>query len=265
MNVVYSPFEILYLAIVIDSLSYSLGAILYGSPIPVRAVKDMGYKMILNSLYVAVLSNIFGFIISLVNQLQTVLGVSWNVFYLDIGLLQVQMVTALNMAKIIYVVIATILYYSRISTILSSFITPILQYISFLTDLLILLNFYMNLGAFIQTSYMLLIAIGVLLMSLPFQMGKGIGSLLIAFTIVFYIGFPLLPILISSTSPLQSQNLIFQDIALQTEEFFGDIPALSYSFIIVPLTYIGVLAGFSIVLESFIGGYAGKLPIPIEI
>lgn len=261
----YSSFEILYLAIVIDSLSYTIGTLLYGSPIPVRGLKEMGHKMIVNSIYVAVLANIFGLLLSILSQLQKILGVNWSIFYLDIGLLQIQTSVAINMGKFLYGIIVLIFYYFKVPSQFYSLVTPLLQYISFLTDILILLNFYMDLGLFIHSSYMVLIAIGILLMALPFQMGKGIGAMLIAFTIVFYVGLPLLPILISNSSPLQNQNFVLQDIALQTEEFYAQIPALFYSFILIPLTYMGVLAGFSFILQSFIGGYIGKLPIPVEI
>jgi len=261
----YSPFYILYLAMIVSSLTYTIGALFYGSPIPIYSFKRLGRKMITDAIYVAVWINIFDFVINLINQIQSILGANWNAFYLDMGFLQLQLIYNINGLKLLYAIISAVISYLRVPSFLANFIVPILDYISFLTDVLLILIFYTQLGIFIQNYYIILIAIGLLLMSFPFRMGRGIGSLLISSAIVFYIGYPLLPILISSSGGSQYQNILLQNLSLAVAEISGDIPLLIYAYIIVPIVYISILAGFSIVLENFLGGNIGKLPFPLEI
>ncbi len=260
----YSILYLLYISSVIASLTYSLGTLFYGSPIPITSFKRFGHKMILDAIYADIWVNLFFFIINIINQIQSSLGYSWSIFYLDIGMLNLQLIYTINAFKLWYVSLSALVSYIRFPTYLINVLGPLLQYISFLTDILFSLAIYLEFGIFIEGSYMTLIAIGVLLMSLPFRMGKGIGGYLIGFAIVFYIGFPYLPVLISGASP-SVYNLVVHNLQLSLAEISLNFPILVYSFVILPIVYIGILMGFSFILGSFISGYLSRLPISIDI
>ncbi|MEM3802577.1 MAG: hypothetical protein QW183_07080, partial [Saccharolobus sp.] len=252
----YSPLYILYLAMTIDSLTYSLGALLYGSPIPIYSIKRLGQKMITDAIQVAIWANLFYFIINLINQIQSYVGANWNVFYSVGYLLELQLSIYINAFKTLYTVLDTVISYFRLNIIFSPLILPLLQYATFLTDLAMLLSFYIDLGILIQSAYEIFISIGILLMALPFRIGKGIGSLLISSTIIFYIGLPILPLLILSAAPTNLNTLLSEYFSLGEQIVIADIPLLVYAYIVLPVIYISILAGFSAILSSFLSGYA---------
>lgn len=146
---------------------------------------------------------------------------------------------------------------------------PLLQFSAFITDIILLIQFIIDLGIFIQNSYMLLIAIGVLLISLPFRMGKGIGGTLISSSMVFYVGLPYLPIFMQNMTgvypQVQLQSITINELSTLVETIVGIIPSLIITFIIIPILYISILAGLSIGLGNTIGGTSGRLPFPLDL
>jgi len=264
MNSEYSPFYILYIAINISALTYVLGSLFYGLPIPLYGLKKWGPKMMSDAIYAAVWINIYGFIISFLNQLQTMLGINWDYFYNLLVNLEVQLFYLMTTLKSIYYIVIN----AQLSAAATLFI-PLLQFSAFITDIILLIQFIIDLGIFIQNSYMLLIAIGVLLISLPFRMGKGIGGTLISSSMVFYVGLPYLPIFMKNMTGMypqvQLQSITINELSTLVETIVGIIPSLIITFIIIPILYISILAGLSIGLGNTIGGTSGRLPFPLDL
>ncbi|WP_338601049.1 DNA import protein CedA [Sulfolobus tengchongensis] len=262
----YSPFYILYIAINIAGLTYALGALFYGLPIPIYGLKKWGPKMMSDAIYAAVWINIYGAVISVIGKLQSLLGVSWTTFYSSILQLQVQMFNALIQIKSVYYIITTV----KISMALALLADPVLQFSSFVTDIIFLLQFFIDLGEFIQSTFMILIAIGILLLSLPFRIGKNIGGTLISSSIVFYIGLPYLPIFMqnmssSTLSQMEAQLSSIANLNTLIETVAGIVPELVIAFIIVPMLYLSILAGLSLGLGTAIGGSSGRMPFPLDL
>ncbi|ACP35551.1 conserved hypothetical protein [Sulfolobus islandicus L.S.2.15] len=262
----YSPFYILYIAMNIATLTYTIGSLFYGLPIPIYGLKKWGPRMMSDAIYAAVWINIYGVIIFAIGQIQSLLGVDWSSFFSSILQLQANMFSALIQVKSIYYIITT----EKISMALALLADPLLQFSSFITDIIFLLQFFIDLGEFIQQSYMILIAIGILLLSLPFRIGKGIGGTLISSAITFYIGLPYLPVFIqemSSTSLAQigSQLSTITDVNTLVATIAGIVPELVIIFIIIPMLYLSILAGISLGLGNAIGGSSGRVPFPLDL
>lgn len=260
----YSPFYILYIAINVASLTYVLGSLFYGFPIPIYGLKKWGPRMMSDAIYAGVWVNIYGFIITFINQIQGLLGIDWNTFYALLTNLEVQMFDDMTILKSMYYIL-TVTRASAAAPILA----PILQFSSFLSDIIFLTQFLIDLGIFIQATYMLLISIGILLLSLPFRMGKGIGGTLIASTMIFYVGLPYLPVFVNNIASLlpqvELQSLSVTELNYLTETIIGVVPSLIISYIILPIIYLSILAGLSLGLGNAIGGSSGKLPFPLDL
>ncbi|AOL15800.1 hypothetical protein BFU36_02610 [Sulfolobus sp. A20] len=258
----YSPFYILFLSMNIATLTYILGALFYGLPIPVYGVKKWGPRMISDAIYAGVWINIYGLIIVLANELQNLLGVNWSIFYTYLTNLEAQAFYLMFELKSIYYTLVNI----KAAAAAPVFI-PLLQFSSFISDIVFLLQFIIDIGEFVQNSFMILIAIGILLLSLPFRIGKGIGGSLISSSIVFYIGLPYLPIFMQNiySPPTQLQYIPVSDLNVVIETIVGLVPSLVMAFIIIPIIYISILAGLSIGLGNAIGGSGGKIPFPIDL
>jgi len=261
----YSPFYILYIAMNIATLTYTIGSLFYGLPIPIYGLKKWGPRMMSDAIYAAVWINIYGVIIFAIGQIQSLLGVDWSSFFSSILQLQANMFSALIQVKSIYYIITT----EKISMALALLADPLLQFSSFITDIIFLLQFFIDLGEFIQQSYMILIAIGILLLSLPFRIGKGIGGTLISSQLPLY-RFAVLPVFIqemSSTSLAQigSQLSTITDVNTLVATIAGIVPELVIIFIIIPMLYLSILAGISLGLGNAIGGSSGRVPFPLDL
>lgn len=254
----------LFLASSLGALTYFIGTLIMGLPIPVYGVKKWGPKLILDGLYVTALVNIYGSIISLATMIQSYLGATWSNFFKWICCLIIQEIALNAFLRTIYGIIAAASGPAA---------GVLLAEVGFLFSIL---------GSLITTSETILItarivyeysqvfvALGILLISIPFRIGRGVGGSLIGFSIVFYSALPYLPNFLTSlgVNVLQNLNNIPNDeayciiIYLMTKV----VPFLIEGTIVLPIAYIIMLSGISIGVGALISGYSSRLPIPLEI
>jgi len=256
----FSPIELLYLAQNLAVLTYVLGVLFYALPIPVYGIKKWAPRLISDGIYASVWVNIYAGVLYFISLLSSIIGVSWDSFFLW---LRKVLGVELNLYLIIRAAAAT----ASVDPALSVLVAPFTLFMSFLTGLITILQTIIIISEMVYQYTPIFISLGILLLSIPFRIGRGIGASLISSFSVFYIGLPYLPqfldnlnmdILSLPPPPNQPQDLI---TVLATEI----VPQIIAATIVMPLIYITILAGLSIGLAYAISGTSGRLPFPIDI
>ncbi|MFP3399176.1 DNA import protein CedA [Acidianus sp.] len=256
--------EMLFLASSLGALTYFIGTLIMGLPIPIYGIKKWGPKLILDGLYVTALVNAYGSILALSSMIQSYLGATWCNFFKWVCCLIIQEIALNAFLRTIYGIIA----------VASGPTAGVL-----LSEVGVLFSLF---GSLITTSETLLIiarivyeysqvfiALGILLISIPFRVGRGVGGSLIGFSIVFYAALPYLPNFLTSlgVNVLQNLNNIPNNNACCIIVYLMTkvIPLLIEGTIVLPIAYMIILSGISIGVGAAISGYSFRLPIPIEI
>ncbi|QIW23263.1 hypothetical protein EWF20_03305 [Sulfolobus sp. S-194] len=250
----WNIFDFLFYAQILASLTYSLGALFYALPIPVYGVKKWGPRMITDSIYIVVWITIYTVVLSLMQQLLTLLGASWSSYFQwlyaveNYDIIQYEIIEAIiNAMQYVSGTFAPFMLF----TFLLSMATSFIEFLTIISQMI-----YQYSGLFI--------AMGILLMAIPFRIGRAIGASFIASSIVFYIGLPYLPIFLTQLD-LNILNIHLSSspnisIVLQYE-----IPEIFIANLLAPTSYIILLSGLSIGLGNTIGGYGSRVPFLIDI
>ncbi|MDT7888752.1 MAG: hypothetical protein RQ885_07230 [Desulfurococcales archaeon] len=184
--------QALELSFYLGLLNYVLGNLLLGSPIPFPSVKRLGLYMIKDALVIWILASSFTIILNVIEYIRGVVGLSWESLHKWLNLLLVNVTGYLGIIKILSGMLGN----------LSTFLSPILSRItSLLSTSLISLVALQLLSIVISTKYSELLAIGILIYALPLGIFKRAGSILIAFTIVFSIALPAMPLFVTAIYP----------------------------------------------------------------
>ncbi|MEM0173824.1 MAG: DNA import protein CedA [Sulfolobaceae archaeon] len=257
----YSPIELLYIAQNLAILTYFLGVLLYALPIPIYGIKKWAPKLVSDGIYASVWVNIYAGILYMISLISNIIGISWDSYFL--WLRQV-LGFELNLYLIIRATAAT----ASVDPALSVLVAPFTLFMSFMTGLITLLQTIIIISEIVYQYTPIFISLGILLLSIPFRIGRGIGASLIASFTIFYIGLPYLPEFLNNLnmnilslpppSTDQPQDLI-NLLATQI------VPQIIAATIVMPLIYITILAGLSIGLAYAISGTGGRLPFPIDI
>ena len=190
--VTLSPSALLLLAAQISVLTYHVGVLIYLAPIPVRSLKRWAPLLIQDSIWAVILALSFSALIYLSDLIA-----SWSGYTLqDIVLYAKSRMSAILTAQFILkmLMMMTSIFTSAFNKFFSFFLIPLT------------LNFYALISAFtiiiIITSIVIstkaaLAALGIVLMSLPFRLGRNAGASLLAFSLVANAMLPYLPIWIS--------------------------------------------------------------------
>ncbi len=190
----YQTEDYVLIAFYLSFLTYYLGVLIYSLPIPIYSLKKWGPMMIRDSILVFILLVSIDFIKKSITSIADLMGSSWTGFYtwndatLDFlaeqRLMLIVYYTAFRALK------AIILY--------GDILGPLIRLVSYNIIFLYTIRF---LGYFFQTYWFPLIAMGIMLIALPFRIGRSAGAWLIAIAITFYIGLPLLPVFIQLATP----------------------------------------------------------------
>ncbi len=259
----FSSFEFLAIAFDLAVLTYFIGTLIMGLPIPVYGLKKWGPKLISDGIYSAVLVNLFELILYVSQEISSVLGASWVNFYQWIYQVIAQELNIFFLVKVLYAAA-----YASEDPALTALMSPLLFLFSLITGLLTTMETILIISYVVLNESGLFIAMGIMLMALPFRIGRSIGGALIGFAVVFYIGLPYLPNFLSGLgmnilTVTYSNTSNTQDIVTQLITYI--IPYYVESTVILPSAYITILSGLSIGLGSAISGYSSRLPIPIDI
>ncbi|BDC19357.1 DNA import protein CedA [Acidianus sp. HS-5] len=260
----FSIGEMLFLASSLGALTYFLGTLIMGLPVPVYGVKRWGPKLILDGLYVTALVNAYGSILSLSYIIQSYLGATWCSFFKWVCCLIVQEIALNTFLRTLYGIIAVAsgpaagVLLSQVGVLFSIFGSLITT-----SETLLII------ARIVYDYSQVLVALGILLISIPFRVGRGVGGSLIGFSIVFYAGLPYLPNFLTSlgVNILQNLNSIPNNKACCIIVYLITkvVPVFIEGTIVLPIAYLVILGGISIGVGAAISGYSSRLPIPIEI
>ncbi len=190
--------QALELSFYLGLLNYVLGNLLLGSPLPFPSVKKLGVYMIKDALAIWILASSFTIILNVIGYIRSVIGISWETLHEWLSTLLLNVLSYLGAIKIL----------SGMIGILSAFLSPILSRItSLLSTAMISLIALQILSIIISTKYQELLAIGILIYALPLGIFKRVGSILIAFTLVFSVALPAMPLFISTIYPVSPKTL----------------------------------------------------------
>ena len=222
--------QLLALALALSFLGYNLGALLTMLPLPFQGVKKWGYVIMKDSVYAAVLSMSSGIIVYVVTYVQNILGSDWSAFDSWI----VERTGFLIGWKTAFSAFMAATSKFTGGSFVHTVFEPVTKMINYaLTTLYSILS----VSLIIRSFYLKMIFLGILLLSVPFRLTRSVGAYFIAFSIVFLIGLPFMPLFISEFSYSQSLPSPPSD----TVEFvFFDVKTALGE----PIPY-GVLEGFS--------------------
>jgi len=165
-------------------------------PIPYRGIKKWGLILIVDALSAIVLVTIYSILIMSGEYILSIIGYSWKDF----------MGWLISRTGMLIGIFGFLTYLSSVLRTASLFIisSPIGVALTLTSLALSALKAIYLLALTIYTLKDKLIALGILLYSLPFRIGKGVGAFIIAASIIMYVGFPLLPAFISFLTPNSS-------------------------------------------------------------
>jgi len=206
--------DMLLLAFSLAMLTYNLGILLYSLPIPIKSIKRWGSNLIVDAISSSILISCFTLITSLASKILNILGSDWSNYFMWVSSRVVLIFSGFS----VLTYISGLLKYSYIVSLLSSPINVVLGYLSAALSALKVLVF---LGSFILNYYSYLMLLGVILYSIPFRIGKSAGAYLIAMSIVFYVGLPLMPAFVET---FQSS---IGSVSLESTEISGRVIDLS--------------------------------------
>jgi len=250
----WNVFEVLFYAQLLASLSYSLGSLFYALPIPVYGIKKWGPKLISDSIYTMVWTAIYTGVLGFTQQLLSLLGVSWSSYFQwlyqveNYDIIQYELIKAmLDALQYLGGTFAPFMLFSFLLSIATSFV----EFLTITSQMI-----YQYTGIFV--------ALGILLMSLPFRIGRSIGASFISASLVFYVGLPYLPTFLAQLD-LNILNLHFPPNPSVTFILQYAIPEIFLANLLVPSSYIVLLSGLSVGLGNTIGGYGSRVPFIVEV
>ncbi len=179
---------VLNAAFALSVLTYYLGVLVYAIPIPWYGIKRWAPLLIFDGLLAASLTLFFNNIIIIINYVYEMLGADWETFDLTTGSLW-----ALLLVFIIFIEVSLTLM-TKIPYIKMYTFTSLLFTIKgFLSYALLIITLIITLSIIVRYTATKMIALSILFYSIPFRITRVAGASLLAFTIVFYIGLPLMP------------------------------------------------------------------------
>jgi len=185
--------DILSLAFYLSILSYCLGALLRAIPLPFFHLKRLGRTLMVDGVFAAILVFSYQTLIRLIDYLSYVLGVNWATFTEWVTGRSSILFLLLAAFKAIGIVIGK----TGLGTIISSILSPIVSSIT--TSLTTILTVFI-IALVLRVAAGFLIALGVLMCSIPFRLARSAGAMIIAVTMVFSIGIPLMPHFIATVT-----------------------------------------------------------------
>lgn len=193
--------EILALAASLSLLNYVIGCLLLGFPIPFRGVKKWGPTLMKDAIFSATMVALSALILAIPGVLYNRLGADWA----DFDAWLTKRVLLLTSWKAGLAVLSGIVTKTAGGLVAESFFDPFVRSANYA---LLTLYLVLSTSIVVRFYYGKLILLGILLSSLPFRVAKGAGAYLIAFSIVFYAGLPLMPAFVEAFSvPLEEPRI----------------------------------------------------------
>lgn len=267
MNRLYSPSVFLYIGEAFSTLTYVIGTLIYGLPIPVYGLKKWGPRLIQDGIYTMILVSLWGLYYYISELILGFLGASWPDFF------SWSANVVSNELSIIFVIqsISALLKTGSYG-LLGPLLSPLTTVISIITYSLSILESAVSIGYIVYNLFGILAALGAMLMAFPFRIGRVAGASVLAFSIVFYAGLPYMPIFFSNifgynniNQALLSDNQQIQYSQTVQVVITQLLPQVVSVSIIGPIMYLSLLATISVGLASLLSGSYGRMPIPLDL
>lgn len=189
--------DFLVIAFYLSLLTYYIGVLIYMLPLPFYGIKKWAPQLMSDSIFSAFLIFSYSFIQWLIKYLGGVLGADWDAYYSWV----LNETNVLVSLIVTFKIIGAGLSMVGLQFIASSLISPLIS------SLVYVLLFILTFTALVTALKILapsLLALGILLYSIPFRITRSSGAMLISLVIVFSIATPLLPQFIDTvtTSPV---------------------------------------------------------------
>lgn len=191
--------DFLLLASNLALLTYIIGVLILTLPIPYKGLKKWGIFLIIDAISTMVLISIYGILLYLSDYILNLIGYSWSSFLNWLVARTAVLLTLFGALSYI-----SSLFKGIHAFVISSPINIAITYVSLALSALKIIYFLALTIYSLKNKLMLL---GIVLYSLPFRIGKGVGAFLIASSIIMYVGFPLLPAFTAYLTPSIGQSL----------------------------------------------------------
>jgi len=177
--------NVLPLAFNLAILTYFIGVLILALPIPYRQLKKWGVRLMSDAIIAAVLVSAYSMILGIGDLILNMLGYSWTGFMAWLTERTAILVTALVGLTYLTSWIKSLGY--------SLVLSPLGLASTYITLALSAIRMMYFIASFIWSFRGEFLALGLLLYSLPFRVGKGVGAFFIAASLILYVGFPLMP------------------------------------------------------------------------
>ncbi len=181
--------NVLPLALNLAILTYFIGVLILALPIPYRQLKKWGIRLLSDAVTAAVLISAYNIVLGIGDFILNLLGYSWAGFMSWLTERTAILVTALMGLTYITSWIKSLGY--------SMILSPLGLASTYITLALSAVRMMYFIASFIWNFRSELLALGLLLYSLPLRIGKDVGAFFIAASLVMYVGFPLMPVFVN--------------------------------------------------------------------
>lgn len=189
--------QALELSFYLGLLNYVIGALLLGSPIPIPSVKRIGVFLMKDAMIIWILASSFTLILNVLGYMRDILGLSWSNLSLWLSGLMVNISSLMALLRSLASMMGP----------LSTFLSPIFSsLISMLSTALLSVLALQIMSTIVSTKAPDIIAIGILVYSIPLGFFKRAGSILISFAVIFSLALPAMPMFTSLFLPTLPQT-----------------------------------------------------------
>ncbi len=185
--------NLLTLAVALASLTYALGALILGLPIPYRPLKRWGPRLMADAVVTMIIVSSLGILLWLSDKVMEIIGVAWGSFY-DWITVRFTLLLAVY-GGLQYV--STLLRSSGLDVFLPIVSGTVSAVGAALTGLRLI--FFVALA--LQRLRYHFVVLGSVLYSVPFRIGRSVGATMISIGLVAYIAMPALPLFVDAFSP----------------------------------------------------------------
>ena len=185
--------ELLTLAVALASLTYALGALILGLPIPYRPLKRWGPRLMADAVATMIIVSSLGILLWLSDKVMEIIGVTWGNFY---DWMTVRFTVLLAVYGVLQYV-STLLRSSGLDVLIPIVSGTVSAVSAALTGLRLI--FFVALA--LQRLRYYFVVLGSVFYSIPFRIGRSVGATMISIGLVAYIAMPALPLFVEAFSP----------------------------------------------------------------
>ena len=210
--------DFLLLATNLALLTYIIGVIVLALPIPYKGIRKWGILLIVDALSAMVLISIYGALLYMGDFILNLLGYSWDSFFSWLIARTGALIAVFGGLSYVSSILRNVHYF-----LITSPLNLAITYVSLALSALKLIYFLSMVIYSLREKLMLL---GLILYSIPFRIGKGVGAFLIAASIIMYVGFPLLPAFIAFLNTnVRTPSLGFTTVTLHViDSAYNSVP-----------------------------------------